>query len=44
LGELGGNHLPRFVTKMASGTSVKFPKTLGKHISLDIAEREEKKE
>jgi len=29
---------------MAFGASVKFLKTLGKHISLDIAEMEEEKE
>jgi len=29
---------------MASGDSIKFLKTLGKHISLDIGEREEEKE
>jgi len=29
---------------MVSGASVKFLKTLGKHISLNIGEREEKKD
>ena len=42
--KLGYDNLPPFVEKMASKASVKFPKTLGEHISLYIGEREEEKE
>jgi len=39
-----GSQLLHVVEKMVFGASVKFSKTLGKHISLNIREREEKKD